>query len=120
MFGWIAAEAGRIKNTCVWSLQGWQASWASEKSLRQWTLMNVLSVALALYVDLTAGERALIVALGLLVLAAELANTAIETVVDYVSDERHPLAGKAKDCGSALVAMTALAAGVAWVILLVG
>ncbi len=116
----LAAEFARVKNTFVWSWQGWIAAWASEKSLRQWTLVNVLSAGLALVVDLTPAERALILALGLLILAAELANTAIEEAVNYISTALHPMAKKAKDCGSALVAVTALAGGVAWVVLLVG
>ena len=37
------------------------------------------------------------------VLAAELINTAIETVVDLVSPEYHPLAGHAKDIAAAAV-----------------
>ncbi len=120
MLKMVIGELGRLKNTCVWSWRGWRAAWASEKSLRQWTLVNLLSIALASYVDLSPGERALIVALGMLILAAELANTAIEVAVNYISSDLHPLAGKAKDCGSAFVAMTALAGGVAWVILLIG
>ncbi len=96
------------------------AAWADQKSLRQWTLVNLASAALAFYLDLSAVERALIVALGLLILAAELANTAIEETVNYISTDQHPLAKKAKDCGSALVALTALAGGAAWVILLIG
>lgn len=116
----IRAEVHRFANTCKWSLAGWRAAWASEKSLRQWTLANVLSAALAMTLDLSPGERALILALGLLVLAAELANTAIEEVVDYISTDRDPRAGKAKDCGSAAVAVTALAAGLAWVVVLIG
>ena len=35
-------------------------------------------------------------------------------------DGNHPLAGKAKDCGSATVALTALAGGVAWAMVLLG
>ena len=120
MFRFLVGEAGRIRNTVIWSMAGWQAAWADQKSLRQWTLVNVLSAALAFYGDLTPAERGLILALGLLVLAAELANTAIEETVNYISDQRHPLAKKAKDCGSALVAMTALAGGVAWVVVLIG
>ncbi|MCB1407647.1 MAG: diacylglycerol kinase, partial [Rhodobacteraceae bacterium] len=105
---------------CVWSWRGFTAAWATEKTLRQWTLANVLSAGLALWLPLAAGERALILALGLLVLAAELLNTAIEVVVDYISTERHPMAAKAKDCGSAGVALTALAAGAAWAVVLWG
>lgn len=120
MIGWLAAEVRRIGNTCMWSWQGWVSAWEREKSLRQWTLVNVLSAALALYLDLTPGERALILALGLLLLAAELANTAIEEVVDYISEERDPRAKRAKDAGSAMVAVTALAGGVAWLVVLLG
>ncbi len=120
MRAWMAAEARRFANTCIWSWAGWRAAWASERTLRQWTLANVLSAAAALALPLSAGERGLILALGLLVLAAELMNTAVETVVNQLSPEWHPLAGKAKDCGSAAVALTAIAAGVAWVCLLWG
>lgn len=117
---WLKAEARRIGNTARWSWEGWVAAWATEKSLRQWTVVNILSAALAMVVDLSPGERALILALGLLILVAELANSAIEEVVDYISEDRHPRAKKAKDCGSAAVAVTAIAGGVAWVALLVG
>jgi diacylglycerol kinase (ATP) len=115
----IGAELRRVGNTCLWSWQGWAAAWASEKSLRQWTLVNVLSGVACLLVEMTPAERALILALGLLILAAELMNTALEEVVDYLSNERHPRAKKAKDCGSAAVALTAIAGGVAWLVVLI-
>lgn len=114
----IAGELRRFANTCVWSLAGWRAAWASEKSLRQWTVVNLLSAGLALWLDLTSTERALILALGLLVLAAELINTAIEEVVDAASPGETAWAKKAKDCGSAGVALAALAGGAAWVVVL--
>jgi diacylglycerol kinase (ATP) len=116
----LRAEARRLANTVIWSWAGFRAAWATEKTLRQWALANVLSAGLALTLDLTPAERALILALGLLVLAAELINTAIEEVVDHISPGLDPRAKKAKDCGSACVALTALAAGVAWVVVLVG
>jgi diacylglycerol kinase (ATP) len=116
----LQAEAKRLANTVIWSWNGFRAAWATEKTLRQWTLANVLSAGLAFALDLTPGERGLILALGLLVLAAELINTAVEEVVDMVSPGSDPRAKKAKDCGSACVALAAIAAGVAWVVVLVG
>lgn len=44
----------------------------------------------------------------------EIVNTAIESVVDLVSPERHPLAKKAKDCGSAAVFCAGVANGIVW------
>jgi diacylglycerol kinase (ATP) len=116
----VTAEARRFANTVIWSWAGWRAAWASEKSLRQWTLVNLVSACLALSVEMTAGERALILSLGLVILAMELMNTGLEEVVDMVSPDRNPQAGKAKDCGSAAVALAALAGGVAWAVVLIG
>ncbi|MDQ1849239.1 diacylglycerol kinase [Gemmobacter fulvus] len=120
MLAWIGAELRRLGNTARWSWQGWCAAWAGEKSLRQWVIVNVLSALLAVTLDLTPGERALILALGLLILVAELINTAIEETVDYISTIQDPRAGRAKDCGSAAVAVTAIAGGVAWLVILIG
>lgn len=116
----LSAELRRFGNTARWSWQGWTAAWATEKSLRQWTVVNILSAGLAFYLDISTAERALILALGILVLAAELVNTALEEVVDLVTTEQNPRAGKAKDCGSAMVALTAIAGGVAWLVVLIG
>lgn len=117
---WLKAEIARIGNTARWSWQGWRSAWASEKSLRQWTFVNLLSAVLAMVLDLTGAERGLILALGLLILAAELLNTALEEAVDYISTAQDPRAGKIKDCGSAVVAVTAIAGGVAWLAILFG
>jgi diacylglycerol kinase (ATP) len=117
---WLLGELRRLQNTARWSYQGWASAWAREKSLRQWAVVNALSVALSLVVEMSAGERALIYALGILVLAAELLNTAIEEVVDYISTDIDPRAKRAKDAGSAVVTLTAIAGGVAWAVILLG
>lgn len=118
MIGWFRAEALRFRNTVIWSWQGWAAAWSSEKSLRQWTLVHAASVALAFWLDLTTVERALIIALGFVLLATELMNTAMEEVVDHLSPELDSRAKKAKDCGSAAVALAAIAGGAAWLVIL--
>jgi diacylglycerol kinase (ATP) len=118
MGGFLTGQVRRFINTCVWSWDGWRAAWASEMSLRQWTVVNILSATLALALPLGIAERAVVLALGLLILAAELFNTAIEEIVDHIAPQQHPFAKKAKDCGSAAVALTALASGAAWVVIL--
>ena len=50
----------------------------------------------------------------LLVLIVELLNSAIEAVVDRVSLERHPLAKRAKDFGSAAVFLGSVFCGMVW------
>ena len=44
----------------------------------------------------------------------EIVNTAIEAIVDMVSPELHPLAKKAKDCGSAAVFCAGVANAIVW------
>lgn len=108
----------RLSDRTRWSWQGVITTWREEYSFRVWGWLNVFSAALAFWLPLTAGERAMILALGILVLAAELFNTAVERAVDHTSTEHHTLAGQAKDAASAAVALTAIAAGVAWLVVL--
>jgi len=109
----------RLVNRVVWSWAGWKDAWASEHSFRTWVWANAVSDIAAFLLPLSGGERMAIVVLGILVLAAELMNTAVERVTDLVTRETHDLAGRAKDAGSAAVAVTSIAAGVAWVFVLV-
>lgn len=118
MAGFLAREGRRLVNNCIWSWQGWTACWETENTLRQWTIVNILSVIATVFVPITTMEQILLVALGLLILAAELMNTAVEEVVDYLSTEEHPRAKKAKDAASAAVAVTALSGGIVWVMVL--
>ncbi len=110
----------RLKYRCIWSWDGTVSTWKEEHSFRTWVWANLISGLAAFLLPLSTSDRALILALGILVLAAELINTGIENAVDQTSKEEHPLAKKAKDAGSAGVAVTSIAAGVAWVVILIG
>lgn len=116
---WVR-QARRVWNAALWSLAGIRETWAGEENFRQWVLVNALSAALAFSLDLSGLERAVIIGFGLMILVAELANTAIETVVDRISTERHPLSRKAKDIGSAAVALSAITALLVWLLILFG
>lgn len=62
----------------------------------------------------TPAELALLVFSLLLVLAAELGNSAIESVVDRIGRDHHELSGRAKDMGSAMVLITMINVLVVW------
>lgn len=114
----IKREWQRMRNRVIWSWAGWRHCWRNEASLHMWFWANVVSSGFALVLDLTGVERALILALGILVLAAELMNTGIELAIDYISTKEHPLAKQAKDSASAAVAASGIAVGVAWIAIL--
>ncbi|MGB0799333.1 MAG: diacylglycerol kinase, partial [Planktomarina sp.] len=94
-------------------------AWREEHSFRFWVWMNVGSASLAILLPIDPYLRVMILYLGILVLAAECMNTAVERVVNHLSPDPHPLAKAAKDAGSAAVALTAVSAGGAWVFALV-
>jgi len=56
----------------------------------------------------------------LLVLIVELFNSAIEAAVDHTSIERHPLAKRAKDIGSAAVLVALIIVVTVWGLLIFG
>lgn len=118
MIAAIRREWRRFVYRCVWSWAGWRDTWANEPSLKFWTIIVALSSLLALVLPLTFAERAVILPLGVLVLAMELINTAVERAVDYISTDEHHLARRAKDAASAAVALSAMAGGVGWAVIL--
>lgn len=109
----------RFCDRVVWSLDGWRNIWQTEPSLKQWVVANCISSGFAIYLPLSTAETAIIMMGGILLLAAECINTAIERVVDDIGLERRDLAKQAKDAGSAAVAVTAISVGAVWLVILV-
>jgi diacylglycerol kinase (ATP) len=54
----------------------------------------------------------------LMILVVEILNSAVEAVVDRSGTERHPLAGMAKDMGSAAVMLSFALLGTVWLLVL--
>ena len=93
----------RILKAAGYSWAGLKAAYKYEAAIRQETWLMVVFLPLAFYVGHTPIERVLLVGATLLVYIVELLNSAIETAVDHTSLAAHPLAGRAKDIGSAAV-----------------
>ena len=93
----------RLRNAFFYSMAGLAAAYRNEDAFRQELRLAALLIPLALWLPASGTGKALMIASVLLVLIVELLNSAIEAVVDRVSLERHPLAKRAKDVGSAAV-----------------
>nr|WP_183402536.1 diacylglycerol kinase family protein [Hymenobacter luteus] len=93
-----------------YAFRGVWASLRTEVHLWFHAAATVVVVGLGLYCGLARWEWvAVALAVGA-VWCAELVNTAIEAVVNLVSPEYHPLAGRAKDVAAGAVLVMALAA----------
>lgn len=108
----------RIIRAAGFSWKGFVAAFRNEAAFRQELALTLLIVPLVFWLTDNRLERALMVGVWLLVPLMEMINSAIEAVVDRIGDEFHPLAGAAKDIGSAAVVFAALIAAAVWLIVL--
>lgn len=107
----------RVFAAFSYSMQGFRTAWKSEHAFRQEVFLVVPGVIVALLLPVSALKKLALIAVLVLVLVVELLNSAIETVVDRVSLERHPLSKKAKDLGSAAVFLTLFLATATWAVI---
>ncbi|NII11423.1 diacylglycerol kinase [Oleiagrimonas sp. C23AA] len=108
----------QIWRAFTWSMKGLRAGYRFEASFRLEVWLAIVLVPLGLWLGAGAVQKILLVTMPLLVLSAELLNSAIEAVVDKVSPEFNELAGRAKDMGSAAVFLLLLLVVLTWALLL--
>ena len=108
----------RIVRAAGFSWKGFVAAFRNEAAFRQELALTLVLLPLAFWLGQTALERALMIGIWLLVPVVELLNSGIEAVVDRIGEEQHPLAGRAKDVGSAAVFLAISNAAIVWAILL--
>jgi diacylglycerol kinase (ATP) len=108
----------RLLRAFGYSFQGFQHAWREEAAFRQEVVLSMGVIPLGLYLGRSGVERALLVSPMLLILVVEILNSAVEAVVDRSGTERHPLAGMAKDMGSAAVMLSFALLGTVWLLIL--
>jgi len=108
----------RLWNALGYSRDGLAAAWKNEAAFREEVLLAALTIPLAFYLGKTGVDRALMVGSILLILIVEILNSGLEAVVDKASPEKHELAKRAKDMGSAAVLLSLLNAAAVWACLL--
>ncbi|MBL8394193.1 MAG: diacylglycerol kinase [Candidatus Accumulibacter sp.] len=110
----------RLWNALHYSRAGLRAAYLAEDAFRQEVHLAALLVPLAFFLAPGGIGLALLIGSVLLVLIVELLNSAIEAAVDRISLDRHPLAKRAKDIGSAAVLIALLNVPVVWACVLFG
>ena len=109
----------RLVNAFRFSLDGYAAAFKHEAAFRQEVLLAVILIPVAIFVDVSAVAKALMIGSIFLTLIVELMNSAIEAIVDRVSLELHPLSKRAKDIGSGAVLLSLVNVIVIWSLVLV-
>ncbi len=109
----------RIWNALHYSIAGFRAAYKHEDAFRQEILLAAVMIPVALWLHVSHVGKALMIGSVLLVLIVELANSAIEAIVDRVSLEKHELSKRAKDIGSAAVLVSLINALAVWALVLI-
>lgn len=110
----------RMWQAIFYSLDGLGAAFEHEDAFRLEVVLALALIPLALSMHVSVVAKALLIASVMLVLIAELFNSAIEAIMDRVSLESHVLTKRAKDFGSAAVMLALLNAAVVWLLILGG
>ena len=108
----------RIINAFGYSKDGLAAAYRYESAFRQVLWLNLILIVLTFILTFDSATKMLLIIASFVSLITELFNTAVEAAVDHTSTEKHELAKRAKDAGSAaqLLALTML--GIVWAIAL--
>jgi diacylglycerol kinase (ATP) len=104
----------RVVKATGYSFCGLKTAWRTEAAFRQEVILAAILLPLAMVLGNNGLERAVLIAVCLVVLITELLNSAIEAVVDRIGPEHHPLAGAAKDIGSAAVFVALMMVATVW------
>jgi len=103
----------------AYALQGLLEAIRTQFNIRFHFVATVVVLGMGFYFDLSIFEWCFILLSIGLMLTAELLNTAIEYLTDFVSPEYNDLAGKVKDIAAAAVLCAALVSAVVGLIIFV-
>ncbi|NIH12132.1 MAG: diacylglycerol kinase [Serratia symbiotica] len=109
-----ATSLTRIIKAAGYSYKGLAAVWRHEAAFRQELVVAMLAIILAIWLNVGAIARILLIGSLVLVLIVEILNSAIEAVIDRVGSEYHELSGRAKDMGAAAVLLAIVLALFVW------
>ena len=94
----MKAEILHVWKALHYSADGLIATFRNETAFRLELIMAVVLIPIALILPLKGIEKVMLIGSVLLVLVVELLNTAVESVVDRVSEETHHLSKREKRC----------------------
>ncbi len=108
----------RLTSSIKNSLDGFVGAVITEDAFRQLLIINLILLIVTFLIDITKMERLLLISSCFLLLVVELLNTAIESVVDRISLDIHPLSKRAKDLGGAAQLVTVIMTIALWLVVL--
>ena len=106
-------------NSFKYPFKGLWYAYKNEQNLAFDVMMAIIVIILGFVFSISVTEWALLMLTVGLVISAELFNTAIEAVVDLITEEYHPLAKVSKDTSAAAVLVLAVVAVIVGLIMFI-
>lgn len=98
----------RLFKSFGFAWKGIVAVFSTEANMKIHGVVSIFVLILGFLLNITSVEWIAVLMCIALVFSAEMFNTAFETLVDKVSPEHHPLAGKTKDLAAGAVLISAI------------
>lgn len=104
----IKANTKRLINSFKYAFEGIFISFKKERNMKIHIIMAILVVILGMFFKITKIEWIICIFAIAIVIASELFNTAIETIVDMITIEKNEKAKIAKDVSAGAVLINAI------------
>jgi diacylglycerol kinase (ATP) len=111
-------RAKNIFYSFKYAIEGLIYSIETQRNMRIHLFMCILISSIGIFLKISKLELAIILVVSCIVIVAEMFNTAIESVVDLYSKQRHPLAKIAKDLSAGAVLISAIFSAIIGIIIL--
>jgi diacylglycerol kinase len=110
--------ARRLRESFRFAWEGLSYAYRTQQNFRIHLVIAILAVILVGLFYPDGKDLAIVVLTIMTVLGAELTNTALETLVDLISPDYHPLAKRVKDLAAGVVLVMALGAVIIGILLI--
>lgn len=108
----MKTKTKKLINSFKYALQGFASSFRTERNMKIHVVATILVIILGIYLKLNLIEWSIITIAIVIVISAELFNTAIETIVDMVSPQKNEKAKLAKDISAGAVLILAIGSAI--------
>lgn len=98
-------DGRKLRRSFSFAFAGIVQTWRTEQNFRIEVITGVLALALGTFLGVNLVP---IILCCLVVLSLEITNSALETTLDLLSPEPHPLVKRAKDAGAGAVLLAAI------------
>ena len=108
---------GKFFRSFIYAIRGIRASSREQRNLKVQGIIGLLTIGAGLYFDITDIEWCVILLTIGAVMGMEMMNSAVESLVDLVTLDCKPLAGKVKDIAAGAVLFLSILAVIVGVII---